>query len=440
MKVPHNWELERGILGAILLNPTETCDIVKSNVVVEDFHKPIHQRLYSLILDMVESEEQPDFAVVLSRVCGHKDPDHYGGVSYVAALPNACPSIENIDGRCREIRKLATRRNVIFAAQELAAKCELEPLSEEDVASEIDKLANKVKRGSSSEGWITLDEAIDVALTDTQARMLARQNGESIGIEQGISAVDQKCGPLEPGQMIILAARPAMGKTAYALQVARHVARQGYTVAIISLEMRAPELAKRALASEGAVYSDKIRDGRLNDYDFDALLRARDKMAGLPVRFADDASVSIGMFEYRLNRLKERSQNEGYPLGMVIVDYLQLMTGSESPSREQQVAELSRKLKLLAQKLGVPIIVLSQLSRECEKRMDKRPMMSDLRESGAIEQDADKVIALYRDEVYNQGKKPGICEVLILKNRQGASGESVEVRWTGSTTSFSNLD
>jgi replicative DNA helicase len=300
-------------------------------------------------------------------------------------------------------------------------------------------------------------------MADTYQRKEARDAGKVVGISTGLKKLDEKTGPLEPGQLWIIAGRPAMGKSALALQIAIAVATAGHGAAIVSLEMSRVELAKRQLSANSAVHSDKIRDGRVNDYDLEALAGAYEWLRGLPVWIQDDTSSSIGLLKAKLKRLKTTAERRGNPLKLVVVDYLQLIEGQKGLPREQAVAMVSRSLKAIAMDLELTVVGVSQLNRGCEDRKDKHPIMSDLRESGAIEQDADVVIFLHKphlkddeEERFENAREvwmakerrrlglpdhaainaPYVTEAFVAKNRYGPSSTGSLLCFHGGSTRY----
>ena len=435
--MPASIEDERLILGGIMLDPTlfpEVAAVLNGR----DFYSPYHAALFGLFEEMTARNELPHMGLVFSlagTMTREKQQD-LGGFDYICRLPNHCPSVEAVVAVAKRCKGKAIRRSAILAANEIMKQAMDDGVDTHSLIGSVESLANVIAQGAPSADWTILEDALGEAMADTYQRKEARDAGKVVGISTGLKKLDEKTGPLEPGQLWIIAGRPAMGKSALALQIAIAVATAGHGAAIVSLEMSRVELAKRQLSANSAVHSDKIRDGRVNDYDLEALAGAYEWLRGLPVWIQDDTSSSIGLLKAKLKRLKTTAERRGNPLKLVVVDYLQLIEGQKGLPREQAVAMVSRSLKAIAMDLELTVIGVSQLNRGCEDRKDKHPIMSDLRESGAIEQDANKILFVYRDEVYNPGENVGKAEIIVAKNREGESGAIVEVNWHGATTRF----
>lgn len=430
-------EDERFLLGALMMDPSliqETLPVVGPG----DFTTPIHANLYRFMLDMHEAGTMPHAEVVFLTVLDlpkEKQQD-LGGFAYVTQLPGRCPSVEGAPAIAKKLKAVAVRRDVILGAMRLIRNAEDSTIDTHTLTAQAELLANEIGAGAPSADWATLDDAVEEALIETLKRSEARFKGEDVGIPTGIPELDTISGPLEPGQLWVIAGRPGMGKSALGLQIALDVAKRGYGVALVSMEMSRVELAKRQLSAQSGVFSEKIRDGKITDYDYDALVNAQTQMRGLPVWIQDDTGSPIALLRSKVKRLKVQAKRRGVKLALLVVDYLQLVEGQKGQPREQAIAATSRALKALAMDEELTVFAVSQLNRDCENRGEKRPVLSDLRESGAIEQDANKVLTVYRDEVYKPGENVGKAEIAVLKNREGSSQQIAHVLWDGPTTSF----
>ena len=435
--LPTSVEDERLILGGIMTDPTLQAEVA-AILTDADFYAPIHAALYRMFSDMAARQESPHMAVVFSMVGAMKaeKQQEVGGMSYVCALPNHCPSVEAVVAVAKRAKSKAIRRQAILAAMKLIDQAQDDGVDTHSLLANVEGLSTMISEGAPSADWTTLEDALDEAMEDTCKRKDQYDAGKTVGISTGIREVDERTGPLEPGQLWVVAGRPAMGKSALALQIALAVAEAGYGAAIVSMEMSRVELAKRQLSANSGVFGDKIRDGKVNDYDLQALSGAFDYLRGLPVWIQDDTSSPIGLLKAKVKRLAIQAERRGNPLKLLVVDYLQLVEGQKGVSREQVVAAVSRSLKALAMDLEITVIAVSQLNRGCEDRKDKRPIMSDLRESGAIEQDANKILFVYRDEVYFPGENVGKAEIIVAKTREGESNATAHVNWSAPTTRF----
>jgi len=435
--LPTSVEDERLVLGGIMVD-TSLQQEVASVLTVADFHAPNHAALFAFFSRMVADQELPQFSVVLSRMEGmspEKQQD-LGGFSYICQLPNHCPSVEAVVAVAKRLKAKSIRRQAIFAAHQLIHDAQDDGVDTHTLIASVESLSSKIAECAPSADWTILEDALNEAMEDTVTRKQRFDAGDVVGVSTGLPDLDQKTGPMEPGQLWVVAGRPAMGKSALALQIAVAVATAGWGVAIMSLEMSRVELAKRQLSANSGVFGDKIRDGRVTDYDLVALGNAFDWLRGLPIWIQDDTSSPIGLLKAKAKRLAIQAERRGNPLKLLVVDYLQLIEGQKGLPREQAVAAVSRSLKALAMDLGITVIAVSQLNRGCEDRKDKRPIMSDLRESGAIEQDANKILFVYRDEVYYPGENVGKAEIIVAKNREGESAATVLTNWHAATTRF----
>ncbi len=433
---PHNWETERSLLGGLLIDPDALAE-VRERVDADDFHRPAHAVLYRLLCELSDARQKPDITLVLDEMERRGISDSAGGVAYVVELPAACPSVANLDSYAARVHDHAVRRRLQLAAQAVIAEVQAGEKPTADLLDSAEQSIFAVSKLSGPQDWHPLSEVVGEQIDIIRQR--AENPGAVVGIPTGFVDLDRKLAGLHPGQLIILGARPAMGKTAFALNIALSAAqRGGVAVGIFSLEMSRQELVGRMLCSEARVDAGRVRTGQLDpDDDWRRLLDASERLHGLPIAIDDQSGLTVGQLRSKARRLKSL-----YPdLGLIVVDYLQLMqgTGGSKESREQVIANISRGMKILAKELQITVLALSQLNRGLESRTDKRPMASDLRESGAIEQDADVIMFIYRDEHYKPDTADkGIAEIIISKQRGGETG-TVKLAFLGEFTLFQNL-
>jgi len=435
--LPHSVEAERAVLGSVLLDP-KLLDPVTEILEPEMFYRDAHRKLFTLLLEMTEQGKTPDPLTVIDSIVASGDEQGFGGAAYVSSLPEQVPSTQNVEVYAALVREKAVRRRLLEVAQQITESVR----SESDLEQLLDGAESSVfevsnKRGSKD--WHPLPMLVGQEWKRIQ--MLAEHTGSVTGITTGFVDLDDRLSGFQRSDLIILAARPAMGKTALALNFARHAAMEGkITVGVFSLEMPRGQLATRMLCAEKEIDASRVRSGRLRrDVEWPALADAVEALHQAPIHIDDTPGLTITQLRSKARRLKSEYKD----LGLIVIDYLQLMQGSGGPreSREQAVSNISRGLKGLAKELDIAVMALAQLNRGVEQRPDKKPMMSDLRESGAIEQDADLVLFIYRDEYYKpeESEKKGIAEIVIGKNRHGPTG-SVELAFQGQFLRFDNLD
>jgi replicative DNA helicase len=435
--LPHSIDAERAVLGAVLLDP-KLLDPVTELVEDDHFYRDAHRKLFRLLLDMSEAGDSPDTLTVIDRVISSGDEEGYGGAAYISSLPEQVPSTQNVEVYARLVRDKAIRRKLLEVSQQIAESARSEP----DLEQLLDSSESSVFEVSSSRGskdW----HALPILASEEWKRIqrLAENKGSVTGITTGFIDLDERLSGFQRSDLIILAARPAMGKTALALNFARHAAMEGgVTVGVFSLEMPRGQLATRMLCAEKEIDASRVRSGHLRrDVEWPKLADAVEALHQAPIHIDDTPGLTVTQLRSKARRLKKEYKD----LGLIVIDYLQLMQGSGGAreSREQAISGISRGLKALAKELDIAVISLAQLNRGVELRPDKRPMMADLRESGAIEQDADLVLFIYRDEYYKkeESEKKGIAEIVIGKNRHGPTG-SVELAFKGEFLRFDNLD
>ena len=432
---PHDIEAEQAVIGSMLTDS----DAVSSSIEVlkeEDFYREDNRIIYSAMLNLYNRAEPIDLITLKSELESMGKFDKVGGYEYLSALPDKVPTTANVVKYIKIVEEKSTLRNLIKTANEII-EMGYDPTEEiEDVMECAEKKIFNIMQDKNQKGY----EAIKDILVDsfTELEELYNRKGHITGVPTGFADLDYRLAGLHGSELILVAARPAMGKSAFALNIATNAALRGNTpVAVFSLEMSSKQMTNRILCSEAMVDSNKVKTGKLEDEDWSKLAEAIGPLSETGIYIDDTPGISIMEIRARCRKLKIEKH-----IGLVVIDYLQLIQGSNkrNGSREQEISEISRSLKILAKELEVPVIALSQLSREAEKRQDHRPMLSDLRESGAIEQDADIVMFLYRDDYYDkESKKQNVAEVIIAKNRGGSTG-TVELGWLGSYTKFVNLE
>jgi replicative DNA helicase len=439
---PHSVEAEQSLLGALLIdNPA--FDRVADLVSAEDFYRDDHRRIWRHIARLVEASRPADVVTVAESIEASEDKDKTGGPSYLAALAQNTPSSLNVRRYAELVRERAVQRRLAQVATEIAETA-LAPTGKE-VAQLLDEAESKIfqiaESGARKDQGLLGMSPILAGVFERIDHLHSQENPSEItGVPTGFVDIDQKTAGLQPGDLIIIAGRPSMGKTALALNIAEHVALHPSTrlpVAIFSMEMSASQLALRMLSSIAKIDQHKLRTGRLTNDEWPHLTDAIDKLNDTSIHVDETPALNALEVRARARRLRR----EYGKLGLVIVDYLQLMSASgQGENRATEISEISRSLKALAKELQVPVIALSQLSRAVEQRNDRRPMMSDLRESGAIEQDADLILFIYREEVYSPEKEEakGRAEVIIGKQRNGPIGR-IELTFLGRFTRFANF-
>lgn len=416
---PQNLEAEQSVLGAMLLD-REAVVQVSNQLIPDDFYADKHQNLFAAMLAVFGRGEPIDLITVQDELTKRGQLDEVGGITYLASLMNLVPTTANVQQYGAIVRQKAVLRRLQAAARRIVEDC----YTTEDMdatLSDAEKAVLQVTQQRSGKGYVHIKEALMNAYGHLE--FLYSSKGKTTGVTSGFRDLDQMTSGFQPSDMIIVAARPSVGKTAFTLNLARNAAVQGKSkVAFFSLEMSAEQLALRLLASEATVDGHKLRNGQLLDQDWQRLSTALGTLAESDIFVDDTPNCPLPEVRGKCRRIKQE-----HGLDMVIIDYLQLMSipqrAGAQTNRQQEISEISRSLKTMARELNVPVIALSQLSRSVEQRQDKRPMLSDLRESGAIEQDADMVAFLYRDDYYNPDTEDkNIVEVIVAKHRNGPIG------------------
>nr|WP_289038498.1 replicative DNA helicase [uncultured Allobacillus sp.] len=433
--LPHNIEAEQAVLGAIFLVPDM---IVTATEILEpeDFYRVSHQRIFSMMIRLTDKGEPIDLVTITTELNDLKMLDEVGGVSYLTDIANSVPTAANIEYYARIVEEKSTLRKIIHAATDIVTKTYDEGDEVTDLLDHAEKTILDISQNKSSGRFQNIQDVL-VGVYDN-IEQLHNMDEEVTGIATGFRDLDYITSGFQKNDLIIVAARPSVGKTAFALNIAQNVAvNSDENVAIFSLEMGADQLVMRMLCAEGNIDAQRLRTGKLQEEDWRKLTMAMGSLSNAGIYIDDTPGIKVNEIRSKCRRLKQESG-----LGMVLIDYLQLIQGSANSreSRQQEVSEISRQLKALARELEVPVIALSQLSRGVEQRQDKRPIMSDIRESGSIEQDADIVGFLYRDDYYDQeSEKENIIEIIIAKQRNGPVG-TVELAFVKEYNKFVDLD
>ena len=436
---PHSVEAEQSVLGGLLLD-NASWDRIADRLAGEDFYRHDHRLIFQHVSRLIEQSRPADAITVFEALQTSGKAGEAGGLAYLNALAQNTPSAANIRRYAEIVRERAVLRRLVSVGEEVAAAA-LNPQGR-DAKQLLDEAEAKVfqiaEQGARDRGGLVKLEPLLTRVVQRIQELFERASPSDVtGVPSGFTDLDAKTAGFQEGDLIIIAGRPSMGKTALALNVGQHVAIDlGMPVAVFSMEMAAEQLAMRLLGSVGRIDAHRLRTGRLTDEDWPKLSEAMERMHTAPLHIDETPALNALELRARARRLAR----EYGKLGLIIVDYLQLMSASSmGENRATEISEISRSLKSLAKELKVPVIALSQLNRTVEQRTDKRPVMSDLRESGAIEQDADVILFIYRDEVYNpDSPDKGIAEIILGKQRNGPIGR-VQLRFGGEHTRFDNL-
>ncbi len=434
--LPHSIEAEQSVIGSMLLEK-EAIVVATEMLKADDFYQHQYGIMFATITELY-NEGKPTDLVTLQDALKMKDaPPEISGIDFLRDLLNVVPTSANIRYYAEIVAEKALLRRMIKVTEEIADSCYAGKEKVEDLMEQTEKkIFDLVQKRNTGDYVPIRDVVINVVNKIEQA---SKSKSTVTGIPTGFTDLDYRTSGMQPSDLVLLAARPSMGKTAFVLNLAENFAvKQNYTTAIFSLEMSKEQLVNRMLSMESRVDSQTLRTGNLSDNDWDQLVESSGIIANSRLIIDDTPGISIGELRSKCRRYKLE-----HDLKVVIIDYLQLMSGSggkNSDNRQQEISEISRSLKALARELNVPVIALSQLSRACESRQDHRPMLSDLRESGAIEQDADVVMFIYRDEYYNKDTEAkNIAEIIIAKQRNGPIG-TVELVWLPDYTKFGNKE
>lgn len=431
---PQNVEAEQAVLGAMMLDHNAVIAAMEK-LTPNDFYREVHRTIFEAMEHLHHENKEIDVITLPEELRRMKKLDDVGGIEYILSLPNLVVTAANIEYHANIVAEKALARNLITTCTDLTAAAydgEKEPEDLlDDAERKILQLSENKNRGDFSPVGAVVEETLD------KITKLYENKAGLTGLPTGFRDLDRMTSGLQPSDLILVAARPSMGKTAFTLNIAQNVGvRQHKTVAFFSLEMSQEQLVQRILCQISHIDSQKLRTGQLNsDEEWTRLTDACDKLYQAPIYIDDTPGISVAEMRSKARRLKSE-----HGLDLIVVDYLQLMQGRNAESRQQEISEISRSLKALARELKVPLIALSQLSRSVESRQDKRPMLSDLRESGALEQDADIVSFLYREDYYDkETENQHITEVILAKHRNGPVG-SIKLYFKGEYTLFLNLD
>ena len=436
---PHSIEAESSVLGGLLLD-NAAWDRVNDLLADGDFYRYEHRLIYTAMAALINASKPADVITVFEHLQSQGKAEEMGGLAYLNSLAQYVPSAGNIRRYAEIVRERAILRKLVTASDEIATNA-FNPKGR-PVAAILDESEQKIfnigEEGSRMKRGFQGMDSLVVDLLDRVQEMADNPN-DITGVPTGFYDLDRMTAGLQAGDLIVLAARPSMGKTAFAINIAEHVAlNEGLPVAVFSMEMGAAQLAVRIVGSIGRIDQSHLRTGKLTDEEWPRLTEAIEKLRNISLHIDETAGLTASELRANARRLARQCGK----LGLIVVDYLQLMSGSsgDNENRATELGEISRGLKMLAKELGCPVIALSQLNRSVETRPDKRPMMSDLRESGAIEQDADIIMFIYRDEYYTKDacKEPGVAEILIAKQRNGPTGV-VKLAFLRQLTRFENL-
>jgi replicative DNA helicase len=432
---PQNLEAEASVLGGIL-RENDAVNRVLEILAPGDFYRESHRKIFRAMMELTDRNEPVDLITLSETLKGKHELDLVGGSAYLAGLTDQVPTAANIAYYARIIREKAILRQLIDSATEIATRGFEEQGNVDEFLDAAEKVIFDIAEKKIKSAFVSVGDMIKDTLK-TVERLYERKELVT-GVPTGYKRLDEKTAGLQPSDLIIIAGRPSMGKTAFALNIATYASLEaGIGVAVFSLEMAREQLVLRMLCSEARVDNSKVRAGYLGERDFPELAKAAGRLHEAHVYIDDTPAISILELRAKTRRLIRDREKK---IGLVIVDYLQLMRGmGMANNREQEISEISRSLKALAKELRVPVIALSQLNRRVEDRGDRRPMMADLRESGAIEQDADVIMFIYRDEVYNpKSADQGIAEIIIAKQRNGPIG-TIQLAFRNEYTRFDNL-
>lgn len=433
---PNDVEAEQAVIGSMLTDR----DAVISAIEVlkeEDFYREDNKTIYEAILNLYNRSEPIDIITLKAELTSMGLFDKIGGLEYIVGLPEKVPTTANVEKYISIVKEKSELRRLIKAANEIIEQGYDPTENIDDIMNSAEKKIFNIMQDKDQKSYSPIKDVLIDAFTELE--QLYNQKQHITGVPTGFIDLDYKTAGLHNSDLILIAARPAMGKSAFALNIATNAALKAKVPAVLfSLEMSKEQMVNRILCSEAMVDSNKVRTGKIDDDDWIKLADTMGDLSEAPIYIDDTPGISINEIRAKCRKLKLEKN-----IGLVVIDYLQLVQGSSKRaqgSREQEISEISRSLKILAKEINVPVIALSQLSRAPEQRPDHRPMLSDLRESGAIEQDADIVMFLYRDDYYNEDSEDkGLAEVIVAKHRAGSTG-TVKLVWLGNYTKFANME
>ncbi|MBL92950.1 MAG: replicative DNA helicase [Myxococcales bacterium] len=435
---PHAMDAERAVLGGLLLDPRAFDEVMDEGLAGEDFYRQSHGVIYACMGKLHNHGEPIDTLTVTDALMKSGEIEQAGGAAAIAQLASLLPTTAHVRAHAKLVREKALLRRMIEAATGIVTNAYRNDKKVAEVVDEAERAILAISERSTRKGFIPIDEL--VKRVTAKLEQMYEQKSAVTGIPTGFVDLDKYTSGFQPGDLVIVAARPSMGKTAFTLNITTHVAmREQRGVAFFSCEMGSEQLVMRMVGAEARIDLGNLKRGFIKQSEFSELVRASGELGDAPMYIDETPSLSIGEMRNKCRRLKQR-----YDIDLIIVDYLQLMHGPPGmDNKATEVGEISRGLKAIARELKVPVIALSQLNRQVEQRADRRPMLSDLRESGAIEQDADVIAFLYREEYYLQEKTPedklGTAELIVAKHRNGPTGV-VNLRFFNNITRFENLD
>ena len=431
--LPQSLEAEQSVIGSMLIDKNAIVK-VSEKLSEEDFYRDGHKVIYRSILELFREDSAVDILTVLEYLKSNDLLERAGGVTYVTELSNSVATTANLPSYIKIVEEKSLLRKLIKASTAIIEDSYNKQGNVENVLDQAEKKIFDIAEKKTSNDFESIKDVLGRGLEEIER--LFNDQGSITGVGSGFIDLDAKTSGFQKGDMILIAARPSMGKTTFALNIAEHAAlREGKSVVIFSLEMSKEQLAYKLLCSEANVDLVKLRTGTLEDKDWESIAKAAGPLGNAKIYIDDTAGVSVMEMRSKCRRLKIE-----YGIDLILIDYLQLMSGSSTDNRQQEVSEISRSIKALAKEMECPVIALSQLSRAPEQRADHRPMLSDLRESGSIEQDADLVMFLYRDEYYNkETEEKNVAECIVAKQRNGPVG-TVKLAFLGQLSKFGNLD
>lgn len=432
--IPHSLDAERAVLCSLLINQEAFEATISAGIKIEDFYHPSHAIIYSSMFNVYHSYKPINTVTVVDELIHMQKLDAIGGPSFIAHLESLFQTSTHIKTYIKIIKDKSILRKLIFTASQIAQNAYSQSQKISDIIEYAEHAILKIRNDSPQKEIIPINELVNSALEKIE--LLYDNQEEIIGLSSGFEEIDKITGGFQPGELTIIAARPSMGKTALTLNIATHISvHNQIPVALFSLEMNSEHLIYRILGAESRIEISRLRSGDINPEEFSDFVGATSFLSRSPLFIDDSATLSISDLRYKCRKMALQ-----YNIKLIIVDYLQLMDGpSKIENKAIEVGEISKGLKSIARELKIPVIALSQLNRSVESRIDKRPLMSDLRESGAIEQDADIIIFLYREDYYTRENTPedqiGITEILIAKNRNGPTGQTI-LKFLSNITKF----
>ncbi|MBQ2802794.1 MAG: replicative DNA helicase [Lachnospiraceae bacterium] len=432
--LPHSMEAEQSVIGSMIMD-REAIVVASELISGEDFYNKQYGILFETMVELNEEGSPVDLVTLQNRLREKDVPPEVSSLEFVRDLITAVPTSANIKYYANIVAEKSTLRRLIRLNEEIANTCYAGKENLEYILEDTEKRIFQLVQKRNTGDFVPIRQVVMNAMDKIETS--AKNKGSVTGIATGFTDLDYRTAGMQPSDLVLIAARPSMGKTAFVLNIAQHVAfKLKKTVAIFSLEMSKEQLVNRMFSLESSVDAQKLRTGQLSDQEWERLIESAGVIGRSNLIIDDTPGISISELRSKCRKFKLE-----HNLSMIIIDYLQLMSGSgRSDSRQQEISDISRSLKSVARELGVPVLALSQLSRAVEQRPDHRPMLSDLRESGAIEQDADVVMFIYRDDYYNHdSEKKGVSEIIIAKQRNGPIG-TVELAWLPEYTKFANLE